>query len=189
MWYDNIDVGNILLQIKIKWAVDKIVKSERAERIIMMKEYTKRNYTMKAEKVAAGTKLYNFLEDCHYTTNDVKCIKLIGTVGEVWPVTIEKLAKTYTLIDGTPITEENIPEGEFEIATIVDENAETIFAEQVTDQVKVATSWGELLTANRDGIPHGEGDFIVSANKEGQPNPDDRWVVNGMVFINTYKEV
>ena len=155
----------------------------------MMKKYTKRNYIMKAEKVAAGTKLYNFLEDCHYTTNDVKCIKLIGTVGEVWPVTIEKLAKTYTLIDGTPITEENIPEGEFEIATIVDENAETIFAEQVTDQVKVATSWGELLTANRDGIPHGEGDFIVSANKEGQPNPDDRWVVNGMVFINTYNEV
>ena len=76
----------------------------------MMKEYRKKNYTMKAEKVATGTELYNFLEDCHYTTNDAKCIKLIGTVGEVWPVTIEKLAKTYTLIDGTPITPDNIPE-------------------------------------------------------------------------------
>ena len=140
---------------------------------------------MKAEKVAAGTEIYNFLEDCHYTTNDVKCIKLIGTVGEEWPVTIEKLAKTYTLIDGTPITAANIPEGVFEIATIVNENAETIFAEQV----QVATSWGEILTANRDGVPHGNGDYIVSANKNGHPNPNDRWVVNGMVFTNTYREV
>lgn len=155
----------------------------------MMKEYRKKNYTMKAEKVAPGTELYNYLEDCYYTTNETKCIKLIGTVGEVWPVTIEKLAKTYTLKDGTPITPVNIPEGEFEIATIVDETAETVFAEQVTEQVQVATSWGEVLTANRDGVPHGEGDFIVSANKDGQPNPADRWVVNGMVFNNTYEEV
>lgn len=144
---------------------------------------------MKAEKVAAGTKLYNFLEDCHYTTSDAKCIKLTGTVGEVWIVTIDKLAKTYTLIDGTPITSDNIPEGEFEIATIVGEKAEIIFAEQVTEQVQVATSWGEVLTANRDGVPHGEGDFIVSANKDGEPNLNDRWVVNGLVFINTYEEV
>lgn len=144
---------------------------------------------MKAEKVVAGTKLYNYLEDCHYITNDTKCIKLIGTVGEEWPVTIEKLAKTYTLVDGTPITAENIPKGVFEIATIVDENAETIFAEQVTEQVQVATSWGEILTANRDSIPHGKGDFIVSANKDGQPNPKDRWVVNGLVFTNTYEEL
>lgn len=144
---------------------------------------------MKAERVANGTKIYNFLEDCHYTTNDDKCIKLIGTVGEEWPVTIEKLIKTYTLIDGTTITANNIPEGVFEIITIVDENAETIFAEQVTEQIQVATSWGEILTANREGIPHGKGDFIVNANKEGNPDSNDRWVVNGMVFINTYEEV
>ena len=102
-----------------------------------MNNYKKKNYTMKAEKVAAGTELYNFLEDCKYTTNDSKCIKLIGTVGEVWPVTIEKLAKTYTFIDGTPITADNIPEGEFEIATIIGETADIIFAEQVTEQVQV----------------------------------------------------
>lgn len=154
----------------------------------MMKEYRKKNYTMKAEKVAAGTKLYNYLEDCHYVTTDDKCIKLIGTVGEEWPVTIEKLAKTYTFIDETPITSENIPDGVFDIATIIGDDAETIFAEQTTEQVQVATSWGEILTANRDGIPHGDGDFIVSANKEGHPDSSDRWVVNGLVFTNTYQE-
>ena len=155
----------------------------------MMKQYKKRNYTMKAEKVAIGTKLYNFLEDCYYLTDERRCIRLIGTVGEEWPITIEKLGKIYTLTDGTKITFDNIPDGVFEIATIVAENVETIFAEQVTEQVQVATSWGEVLTANRDGVPHGKGDYIVSANKEGKPNPNDRWIVNGMVFINTYEEV
>lgn len=154
-----------------------------------MKEFKKASYVIRAEKVSSGTELYNYLEDAHYTTTDVKCIKLTGTVDEVWPVTIEKLAKTYTHIDGTPITPENIPDGEFEVATIVDENAATIFAEQVTDEVQVATNWGEILTANRKGVPHGEGDFIAYANKNGQPNPDDRWVINGMVFAKTYEEV
>lgn len=154
-----------------------------------MTEYKKKSYAMKAEVVAIGTEIYNFLEDCHYTTNEAKCVKLIGTVGEEWPVTLEKLAKTYTLADGTPITQENIPAGVFDIVTIVDDSAETIFAEQTIEQTKVSTSWGEVLTANREGVPHGDGDFIVFANKDGKPNPDDSWVVNGMVFNNTYAPV
>lgn len=154
-----------------------------------MIEYKKKSYAMKAEVVAIGTEIYNFLEDCHYTTNEAKCVKLIGTVGEEWPVTLEKLAKTYTLADGTPITQENIPSGVFDIVTIVDDSAETIFAEQTIEQTKVSTSWGEVLTANREGVPHGNGDFIVFANKDGKPNPDDSWVVNGMVFNNTYAPV
>lgn len=154
-----------------------------------MIEYKKKSYAMKAEVVAIGTEIYNFLEDCHYTTNEAKCVKIIGTVGEEWPVTLEKLAKTYTLADGTPITQENIPAGVFDIVTIVDDSAETIFAEQTIEQTKVSTSWGEVLTANREGVPHGNGDFIVFANKDGKPNPDDSWVVNGMVFNNTYAPV
>lgn len=154
-----------------------------------MIEYKKKSYAMKAEVVAVGTEIYNFLEDCHYTTNESKCVKLIGTIGEEWPVTLEKLAKTYTLADGTHITQENIPAGVFDIVTIVDDSAETIFAEQTIEQTKVSTSWGEVLTANREGVPHGDGDFIVFANKDGKPNPDDSWVVNGMVFNNTYAPV
>ncbi len=154
-----------------------------------MIEYKKKSYAMKAEVVAVGTEIYNFLKDCHYTTNEAKCVRLIGTVGEEWPVTLEKLAKTYTLADGTHITQENIPAGVFDIVTIVDDSAETIFAEQTIEQTKVSTSWGEVLTANREGVPHGDGDFIVFANKDGKPNPDDSWVVNGMVFNNTYAPV
>lgn len=93
------------------------------------------------------------------------------------------------MADGTHITQENIPAGVFDIVTIVDDSAETIFAEQTIEQTKVSTSWGEVLTANREGVPHGDGDFIVFANKDGKPNPDDSWVVNGMVFNNTYAPV
>lgn len=93
------------------------------------------------------------------------------------------------MADGTHITQENIPAGVFDIVTIVDDSAETIFAEQTIEQTKVSTSWGEVLTANREGVPHGNGDFIVFANKDGKPNPDDSWVVNGMVFNNTYAPV
>lgn len=154
-----------------------------------MKQYRKRSYTIRAEKIPAGTKVYNYLEDARYTADSIKCIKLIGTVDEESVVTIEKLAKTYTFADGRPITAANIPSGVFEIATIVDGNAETIFAEQVTNQVQVTTSWGEVLTANRSGIPHGSGDYIVSANRNGRPNEQDQWVVNGLVFENTYEAV
>ena len=154
-----------------------------------MKQFKKGAYTIKAEVVVPGTKVYNYLEDANYVTNEEKCVVLTGTAGEQWPVTIAKLAKTYQYTDGSVITANNLPEGQFEVATIVSDDADTIFAEQVQDQQQIQTSWGETLTANRDGVPHGDGDWIVYANKDGQPNPDDRWVVNGCIFADTYVEV
>ncbi len=51
----------------------------------------------------------------------------------------------------------------------------------------VQTSWGDTLLANRPGIEHGLGDFLVCAdNGYGQPNLNDVWVVNGAVFPTTY---
>lgn len=51
----------------------------------------------------------------------------------------------------------------------------------------VQTFWGDTLLANRPGIGHGFGDFLVCAdNGCGQPNLNDVWVVNGEVFPRTY---
>ena len=50
----------------------------------------------------------------------------------------------------------------------------------------VQTSWGDTLYANRDGIGHGVGDFIVCSDANGMPNLSDMWVVNGEVFPTTY---
>ena len=112
----------------------------------MMKKYRKSSYIMGAERVSPGRELYNYLEDCSYITSAEKCIRLIGTVGEEWTVTIDKLVKTYTYEDGTPITPENIPEkGVFDITPIVGADADVVFAELATRQVEVTTSWGESL--------------------------------------------
>ena len=49
------------------------------------------------------------------------------------------------------------------------------------------TAWGDVLTANRPEVPHGEGDYLVcTVGEDGQPNLADVWVVNGAVFPNTY---
>ena len=150
-----------------------------------MKEFKKSTYVISAEKVVSRTEVYNYLEDCHYVTTEEKCIVLTGTADEQWPITEAKLRETYTFKDGSEIRV--IPSGKFEIIPAPD--AKTIFAERTTEKVVVETAWGEKLKANRDGVPHGEGDFIVCGNKDGAPDPDDRWVINGLIFEKTYEPV
>lgn len=150
-----------------------------------MEKYSKKAYSIKAEKVKKGTELYNYLEDCYYVTDDTKCIKLTGILEEVWPTTIEKLESKYTFEDGTQITTENIPKGEFDILT---KREDVVFAERIIQQIQVVTIDGEVLIANRNGIPHGGGDYIVYANKDGEPDMQNFWVVNGMVFNITYEK-
>lgn len=154
-----------------------------------MKAYRKSMYTIHAVRVPAGIKVYNYLEDVEYTTTEEKCIVLTGTMGEQWPVTFARLASTYTFSGGGRLTEDIIPEGMFKVRTIVGEDAKIVFAEMTTEQVEVATSWGEILHANRPGIPHGLGDYIVYADQSGQPDKNDRRVVNGAVFVRTYEPV
>lgn len=116
-------------------------------------------------------------------------MKITGTMGEIWPISIKEFALKYCHLDGTRISSTNIPKGEFRVITIVDENATSVFAEQVKEEICIITSKGEILRANRDGIPHGQGDYIVYSNKDGEPDVDDRWVVNGKIFEFTYEEV
>ena len=156
----------------------------------MKKQYQKGQYIIFASIAQPGIKVHNFLEDADYTTSEKKPVILTGTRGEQWTVTLQKLAETYNYADGTPIDIEALPHVSFAITPIVGENAPIIFAELTTEQEKIETSWGEVLTANRDGIPHGDGDYIVYADDgTGNPNPNNRWVVNGLVFVDTYVEV
>lgn len=154
-------------------------------RWVLKKRYEKAEYVISAEKVGSGVEVYNYLEDCRYVTTDEKCIVLTGTVNEQWVVTEDKLRKTYLMEDGSEIA--SVPEGAFSI--MPKPSGETVFAERVTEQISVMTSWGEELKANRDGVPHGDGDYIVYSVKDDKPDPEDRWVVNGEIFPRTYQEV
>lgn len=160
-----------------------------------MQPYKKGDYTIYARYAYPGEAIHNYLEGSDYVTSDDKPIVLCGTVNEQWTVTFDKLMNTYTYVDGSDITENDlgyrIPQSDdqwVEIRPIQEANAPIIWAEQtdLDDQVEVETSWGEILTANRPGIPHGEGDWIVCADAGGYPNESDQWIVNGEVFETTY---
>ena len=149
-----------------------------------MEAYCKTSYIIQAEIVAPGTSVYNWLEGSTGVADVGHDVKLIGTVGEEWLIAREKLPVKYTYPGGTPIDPYALPDGIFDIQAIA--GAEIIWAEQVYDQRQVQTSWGEILTANRSGVDHGSGDYVVYADAGGQPNYDDSWIVNGAVFPTTY---
>lgn len=56
-----------------------------------------------------------------------------------------------------------------------------------TEQVGVVSSKTAMLEFNVAGIEHGKGDFIVCSAIGNSPNLDDKWVVNGAVFSDTYE--
>ena len=42
------------------------------------------------------------------------------------------------------------------------------------------------MYANRQGVKHGKGDFIIASDAGNKPNLSDIWVVNGEIFPKTY---
>lgn len=169
------------------------------------KRTRKKKYTIKASMPPVGTKVHNHLEKVDYITDENKKFVLTGTVGEQWVVDVNKLMKTYTFENGQPITKQELPYmlkdcmdkakakvckviPRFNIQTIVDNSTPTNWAifVPVKYTFQIPTSWGDILTVNAPGIPHGTGDFIVCSDLNGYPNMNDRWVVNGEIFADTY---
>ena len=125
---------------------------------------------------------------------------LCGTVGEMWVIDLNKFASTYVMPDGRAITKEALQsmvrhiDGMeciewFKVKTM-SMNQPLNFAIHVPLSVKnlpVNTSWGDVLYANRTGVRHGKGDFLVCASQNGMPCLSDVWVVNGEVFPTTYR--
>ncbi len=143
---------------------------------------------------AASVTVFNKLENTSYCTDADKCVILTGTVGEQWVTGLKKLCSTYTAEDGSPLTPEVISAllaGKEQVTMTVRTKADgpVIWARRIDGPMDVATSWGDVLHANAPGVPHGEGDYLVAADKDGAPDPNDQWVVNGAIFPATYKEV
>ena len=142
--------------------------------------YKKRtDYYINYEFVAHGTVVYNYLEDCEYEAKPGKDVKLIGTVGEEWLTSEEKLYATYDC-DGQGVA--------YPLS-----NAGIVWVRMADGCEKVATSLGDALTANLainsrgQDIPHGDGDMVACADAGGSPNEGDQWIINGAVFANTYE--
>lgn len=164
------------------------------------KRTSKKKYDVYVCRPAIGSRVTNVLDGAKYTTDQNKQFVMSGTVGETWVIDFGKLCKTYNLLGGQPITEDVIKsrlKGQkmdwLHVETKADADINFAFHLDPTKygnackNFPVQTSWGDTLYANRTGIKHGVGDFLVcAAGPDGQPNLKDVWVVNGTVFPNTY---
>jgi hypothetical protein len=170
----------------------------------------KRNYKIYMCIPTNGTKVTNVLEGANYIVGPkgteikpgVKCngeVVLSGTAKEQWVTPLSKVADTYGFgMDRRPIDLESFDTelkrsdtpGWVEITTksngSICNNYALFLPLKEIRNFPVQTAWGSTLYANRDGIKHGKGDFLVCSKKDGKPDFTDVWVVNGEIFPTTY---
>lgn len=166
---------------------------------IHWKPTRKKVYSVWACVPKQGTKVHNFLEGSNYITSIDRPIVLSGTAREMWVIDFNKFTSTYVMPDGRAITREALKSmvtkvngrdciDWFKVKTM-SMNQPLNFAIHVPLSIKnfpVNTSWGDVLYANRVGVNHGKGDFLVCASYHEMPSLSDMWVVNGEVFQHTY---
>lgn len=134
-----------------------------------------------------------------YAIVDSTRFVLYGTVGEMWTVDMNALARTYTFIqNGKPLQinqqtlNQRMKNGCLDWTMIrtskwaVSGNYMACFV-PIAQKGQVQTAHGRVLNINSDGVQHGKGDFVVCSKlPDGQPNLMNKWVVNGNVFAATY---
>ena len=138
--------------------------------------------------VSKDTEVYNRLEDVHYTAKpNGEDVILTGTVGEQWVTRLSKVIKTYTKLDGSALTAADFQADTAVSLKTIPEAGYFAYFIPAEYHVSVQTAWGDVLHANREGVEHGDGDYLICrAGENGQPDLSDTWIVNGAVFPNTY---
>jgi hypothetical protein len=150
----------------------------------------KTQYTIHGHLSDGNVRVYNRFEDTSYdVTDDGVSVILTGLSNESWVTSLRKVLTTYTKGDGTPYTENDFLRSkgtDLELTTI--SALGTNFARFIPADtvVEVHTAWGDVLYANRAGVPHGAGDYLVCSSVNGVPDFSDVWVVNGATFPVTY---
>lgn len=128
-------------------------------------------------------------------------IVLSGTRGELWLTSIDKVQRTYQIMcqgqwgsnwGAATMKQGQVLNGQFILPWVkiraLGETASGTMAcfVPLSQKGQIRTSWA-VLNFNASGVEHGLGDFILCAvGANGQPNLQDRWVVNGAVFADTY---
>ena len=153
-----------------------------------------------AQLKTSNPNMYEFLCKNADVTTEKRPFVLCGTGGEMWATGGANIAKTYVFAsDDSEISPETLKKkaGNKNVLdwTKVRTRADSAecYAQFVplpqTGQIK--TAWGSILTVNDPQVKmHGKGDFILyEILPNGQPNENDKRVVNGAVFKNTYNNI
>lgn len=139
------------------------------------------------------------LEGRIYMVSSKEPFVLCGTVGEMWLINPDKLAMSYTFIDGgkqVAINQQSLDlrskNGLLKWTAVKVSKQATVGQNMacfvpVSMKGHICTSYGSVLSINGEGVSHGKGDFVVCSKlPNNQPNMQDCWVVNGNVFATTY---
>ncbi len=150
----------------------------------------KKKYPVQAMMVSKETSFSNELEVVDYTvTDDGVTVILKGTADEMWTSDISRVMTTYTKPDGSPVTQEDFQEKDVWVDLCSIPSPDTNYAMHVPNHISVTveTAWGNVLHTNLPNAPHGDGDYLVCrAGEDAKPDLSDVWVLNGVVFPNTY---
>ena len=150
----------------------------------------KKRYSVQAMMVSKEISFRNELEAADYTVvDDGVTVILKGTVGELWTSELSKVISTYTKPDGSPVSAADfaVKDVFIDLVTIPSEDSNYAMFVPKTISVTVVTAWGNVLHTNLPNSPHGEGDYLVCRiGEDGNPDLTDVWVLNGVVFPETY---
>lgn len=150
----------------------------------------KKQYTVQAMMVSKETSFHNDLEVVDYTvTDDGTTVILKGTAGEMWATDLSKVISTYTKPDGSELSKADFAEKDAYIDIVAIPSPDSNYAMFVPNAVTVTveTAWGDVLHTNLPNAPHGDGDYLVcQVGEDGKPDLSDVWILNGVVFPNTY---
>lgn len=172
-----------------------INKFEQPEVVQQLKGRTYFTYNEVVKIKDENPALFEYLREKAYIVDDKKRFVLSGTQGELWVIDAQKLAKTYTFATGEEINMESLKskssKGGLDWQQLETRGADSglTYACFVPNEqsLQIQTAWGSTLRCNAPCVSHGKGDFIVCAgNADGSPNLGDRWVVNGLIFGDTY---
>ena len=151
----------------------------------------KKEYIVQAMMVSKPLSFHNDYENADYLVeDDGETIVIKGTVGEMWASKLSKVIDTYTRPDGTKIESADFTIKDTYIDLLSIPSADSNYAMFVPKDVSVIveTAWGDTLYANSEGTDHGEGDYLVCrVGEDGKPDLSDVWVLNGVIFKNTYQ--
>ncbi len=192
----------LLLSAFLLFCIFKTVKTDRNGQIsISLQDYLKKSendwfltgkkeYQIQAMMVSKKTSFHNEYEVADYTVeDDGETVILKGTCNELWASKLNKVIETYTKADGSTIDISDFENKDTYIDLLSKAIPDSYYAMFVPPNysVTVETAWGDILHTNLENAPHDKGDFLVCrVDKDGNPDLSDIWILNGVIFYNTY---
>ena len=171
------------------------------------KKCKKKQYIVKARKDENVKEVYNCLERSTVAVREDEII-LRGLFGEEWPIGKTKFLDRYESIGGGTLDElaEKRFFAETDVLTrVTDELYFSLFIpkekecavygmpsdkpSEIKYKDKNGKGYRAIFYANsKESISdHGNGDFVVCQSKNGYPDFDDVWVIDGKIFSETYR--